>query len=60
MTRLALIAGADVSVSGVGHAEVNVTHELEAVVTGLGDIDYHGDPTVRRDVTGLGDVNRAT
>ena len=50
---------AAVRVTGVGHAEVHVTGELDAVVTGVGDIVYHGDPLVRSDVSGLGDVRAA-
>jgi len=50
---------AAVRVTGAGHAEVHVTDELDAVVTGVGAIVYHGDPLVRSDVTGLGDVRAA-
>jgi hypothetical protein len=56
----ALAAGrAKVRVSGAGHAEVTVASELDATVTGIGDIEYHGDPSVRSDVSGLGDVSPA-
>jgi Putative auto-transporter adhesin, head GIN domain len=48
-----------VRLSGVGSAEVNVTNELDATVSGVGSIEYHGHPTVRRDVRGLGDVSPA-
>jgi hypothetical protein len=50
---------AQVRVSGAGSAAVGVTGELDAVVTGLGDIKYRGDPVVRSDVRGLGDVHPA-
>ena len=50
---------ATVRVSGTGHAEMKVAHKLDAIVTGVGDIEYHGDPTVRSDVRGLGDVHAA-
>src|SRR5215203_607582 len=35
---------AAVRVSGAGDAEVNVSGELDAVVSGIRDIVYHGDP----------------
>jgi Putative auto-transporter adhesin, head GIN domain len=50
---------ATVRVSGAGRAEVDVARELDAIVTGVGEIEYHGDPTVRSDVSGLGDVHAA-
>jgi len=48
---------AKVRISGIGNATVNVTEDLDAVVTGVGDIEYQGDPIVRSDVHGLGDVH---
>ena len=51
---------ATVRVEGVGGAEVNVSEELDATVTGVGAIEYHGDPIVRSDVPGLGDVTQAS
>ncbi len=48
---------AKVRISGIGNATVNVTEDLDAVVTGVGDIEYQGDPIVRSDVCGLGDVH---
>jgi hypothetical protein len=50
---------ATVHVAGVGNAEVTVARKLDATVTGVGDIAYHGDPRVRSDESGLGDVGRA-
>jgi hypothetical protein len=50
---------AAVRLSGLGSAEVNVTDELDATVSGVGSIEYHGRPTVRRHVTGLGDLSPA-
>jgi len=52
-------ARAIVRVGGVGDAEVTVRDDLDARVTGVGSIEYHGDPTVRSDVSGLGDVKPA-
>jgi hypothetical protein len=50
---------AAVRLSGLGKAEVNVTGELDATVSGVGSIEYHGQPTVRRHISGLGDVSPA-
>ncbi len=47
----------DIDISGVGGAEVYVTEELDASVSGVGGVSYIGDPVkVRRDVSGLGNV----
>ena len=45
-----------VEVSGSGDAVVNVTENLEAVVSGSGSIEYLGDPTVDSSVSGSGDI----
>jgi Putative auto-transporter adhesin, head GIN domain len=50
---------ATVRVTGLGSAKVNVTDELDATVSGIGSIEYHGHPTVYHDVSGLGDVSPA-
>jgi hypothetical protein len=52
MSRLFAAAGLVVAVLASGC-------ELDAEVSGAGDIEYHGDPAVREDVSGLGDVERA-
>jgi hypothetical protein len=47
------------SVTGVGSAEVNVTRELDASVSGVGKISYEGNPRdVKKSVSGLGSVDR--
>ena len=47
----------EVSVSGVGGAEVNVKENLNAVVRGIGGIKYKGDPeSVQDDVSGIGTI----
>ena len=47
----------DVSVSGVGGAEVFVTEELKARVSGVGGISYKGDPAVvDTNVSGIGTI----
>jgi Putative auto-transporter adhesin, head GIN domain len=50
---------ASVHISGVGDAEVNVIETLDAVLTGIGDIDYRGDPTVHSDEEGVGEIGPA-
>lgn len=48
-----------VEISGVGGAEVFVTEELEAQVSGVGGVTYIGDPEhVRKNVSGLGNVEK--
>lgn len=49
-----------VDISGVGHALVNVTGTLNAQVSGLGKVEYVGDPeSVKGDVSGIGNINKA-
>ena len=46
-----------VRVSGVGGAEVYVTEELDAKVSGIGSISYKGNPQrVQSDVSGIGSI----
>ncbi len=48
-----------VTVSGVGGAEVNVKENLKAVVKGIGGIQYLGDPAVISDqVSGIGTIKK--
>jgi len=50
---------ARVRISGVGGAEVYVTKELDANISGMGDITYRGNPTVvDKDVSGLGTIGQ--
>jgi len=50
---------ARVRISGVGGADVYVTRELEAHISGLGDINYKGNPkVVDRQISGLGSINQ--
>jgi hypothetical protein len=52
-----VVAYAKVALSGVGSAEVNATETLEASVSGIGVINYVGEPKeVISDVSGLGKV----
>ncbi len=47
-----------ISISGVGGAEVFVTEDLEATVSGIGGVSYSGNPAnVHSDISGLGSVS---
>lgn len=49
----------DIDLSGFGSAQVFVTDNLEAEVSGVGGIRFKGDPrNIRREVTGLGNIER--
>lgn len=50
----------EIELSGVGSAQVNVTDNLVARLSGVGVIRFTGDPrNIQREVTGLGDIERA-
>jgi len=49
---------ANVTCSGVGNAVVNVSEKLDASVSGVGSIEYVGDPRVTEKVSGLGHVKK--
>ncbi len=49
---------AQVTNSGVGRVNVNVTEKLDAKVTGIGSISYEGKPLLNANVTGLGRISR--
>jgi len=50
----------NVSISGVGHVLVNVTGTLEAQVSGLGKVEYVGEPDrVKGDVSGIGRISKS-
>ena len=50
----------EVNISGVGSAEVNVSENLEARVSGVGGVEYLGNPEhVVRDVSGIGRIKQA-
>jgi hypothetical protein len=65
LTGVGSVANADLvsencraSVNGVGSAEVNVTGELDASVTGVGKVSYKGNPRkLSKSVSGLGGVD---
>ena len=48
------------SISGAGNAEVHATESLNAKVSGVGKIKYHGNPTViNTNVSGVGSIKKA-
>jgi hypothetical protein len=49
---------ATVSVSGSGHALVNVTDKMDAEVSGSGTVEYIGDPNVSSSISGSGDISQ--
>jgi hypothetical protein len=54
-------AECDITLSGLGGAEVYVTEKLTATITGIGGITYSGNPgLIERQVTGLGKIERNT
>jgi hypothetical protein len=50
-------AGAQVSISGVGKANLWVTDTLRVSISGVGSVDYWGQPKVERSTSGLGSIN---
>lgn len=49
----------DISISGVGGANIHVREKLVASVSGIGGISYRGNPAdVQSDVSGLGKITR--
>lgn len=48
---------AKVRISGVGKAIMNASEELDISLTGLGSVEYYGQPRVTQSITGLGQVN---
>lgn len=49
---------ARVAISGAGSAYVRVSEQLDARVSGVGNIVYSGNPSVRRSVSGVGRVSQ--
>lgn len=50
----------EISISGVGSANIYVTESLDATVSGVGGITYKGNPQqVKTDVSGLGSIRQA-
>jgi len=55
--RELLSTTAVVSATGAGSAEVWVTGNLDATISGIGNIDYYGSPQVTESITGIGTLN---
>lgn len=50
----------DISLSGIGGAEVFVTEKLDATISGIGGISYRGQPNIiERHITGLGKIKQS-
>jgi hypothetical protein len=49
---------AKVVVSGAGNAAVQVSDALDATVSGVGNVDYTGDPKVTKRIDGVGAVRK--
>ncbi len=49
---------ADINISGLGSAGVQVKDSLRATISGGGSIDYLGNPLVEKKVEGLGSINQ--
>ncbi len=47
-----------IDVMGSGSAIVNVSEKLNAEISGIGSVEYIGDPTVKQDVSGVGRISR--
>jgi len=48
---------ARIRISGVGGADIYVTKELDAKISGLGDVTYRGNPAnIDKSVSGLGTI----
>jgi len=46
-----------IKLSGAGKAKINVLSSLDANISGIGSIEYYGNPeTVNRNVSGLGKI----
>ena len=55
------VRDASVNLSGVGGAQVYVTDNLQAKVSGVGGIRYKGDPqNIQREVSGVGSIKSAS
>lgn len=55
-TRKLESKSARVSITGVGKAIVWALDDLEITVSGLGSVEYYGNPRVKQNVTGFGNV----
>ena len=51
-------ATAEISIRGAGNAVLRVSDRLDATVSGVGSVEYIGDPQVSKDISGVGTVKR--
>jgi hypothetical protein len=47
-----------INVMGSGSAIVNVSEKLDAEISGIGSVEYIGDPTVKQNLSGVGRVSK--
>jgi hypothetical protein len=47
-----------IDVAGAGSAIVNAREKLDAEISGVGSIEYVGDPTIQQDVSEAGHVSK--
>ena len=58
-TRDLMAKSVEISVSGAGEAKVYASESFEGRVSGVGNIDYYGDPEhTKVKVSGMGDIDR--
>ena len=51
---------ATITIGGAGSSIVNVTDLLNAVISGVGDIEYTGNPKVNKQISGTGNIQKIT
>jgi hypothetical protein len=51
-------ATAEVTIHGAGNAVLRVSDRLDATVSGVGSVEYIGDPHVTKDISRIGSVKR--
>jgi len=49
---------ANVDLSGLGSASIWATGKLDVVISGVGSVQYKGDPVVNKDISGLGSISQ--
>lgn len=49
---------AEIKVSGNSNATVRVSNSLNITISGIGSVEYYGDPQVSQSITGVGEVRR--
>jgi hypothetical protein len=48
----------EINVAGAGSAVVNVKEKLDAKISGVGSVEYVGNPRVQETISGAGQVNK--